>query len=79
MNRHSPAYGLSAVLVTLGDDFYFVRDHKSRVEAQSEMSDDGIGLVLILFQEVGDTRESDLVDVFVNLLSRHADTAVADG
>ena len=43
------------------------------------MSDDGIGVVLVLVEEVGNARECDLVDIFVNLLLGHADASVADG
>ena len=43
------------------------------------MADDVVGIVLVLLEEVGDAREGNLVDVFVNLLLGHADTVVADG
>ena len=43
------------------------------------MADDVVGVVFILLQEVVDTRESNLVDILVNLLLGHTDTAVRDG
>ena len=43
------------------------------------MADDGICIVLVLVEEVGCARECNLVDIFVNLLLGHTDTAVADG
>ena len=43
------------------------------------MADDVVGIVLVLLEEVGDTREGDLVDILVDLLLGHADTVVADG
>lgn len=42
------------------------------------MSDDGIGLVLIFLHEIGDTGERYLVDILVDLVGCHTDTAVAD-
>ena len=43
------------------------------------MADDVVGIVLVLLKEVGDARESDLVDILVDLLLGHADTMVTDG
>ena len=43
------------------------------------MTDDGIGLVLVLVEEVGDAREGYLIDVFVDFFGRHAQSVVADG
>ena len=43
------------------------------------MADDGVGGIFIFVQEVGNARESNLVDVFVNFLSGHSNTLVADG
>ena len=44
-----------------------------------EVSDDGIGAVLVFIEEVGNARESYLVDILVNFLGSHTDTTVADG
>ena len=43
------------------------------------MSDDGIGVLLVFVKEVGHSRESYLVDIFVYLLLGHSDAVVADG
>ena len=60
-----------------GEDLHLVRDHKRRVESQSEVADDR--LVLVLLHELLGTRECDLVDVLVYLLGRHAHAAVRHG
>ena len=74
----APAHGLAAVLIALRDDLHLVRHHERGIESEAEVSDDGVGLVLIFVEEVGHTREGDLIDVLVNLLSRHTQTAVTD-
>jgi len=51
----SPVHGLGTLLIALGDDLDLVRHHKAGVEAESEVSDDGIGLILVFRQEVSDT------------------------
>ena len=43
------------------------------------MADDVVGVVLVLLEEVADTREGDLVDILVDLFLSHADTMIADG
>ena len=43
------------------------------------MSNDGIGVLLVFVEEVGHSRESYLVDIFVYLLLGHSDAVVADG
>ena len=43
------------------------------------MSDDVVGIVLVLLEEVADTRESDLVDILVDFLLSHTDTVIANG
>ena len=75
----SPAHGLSAFLIGAGDDFHLLADHECRVEAQSEMADDGVGRLLVFIEEVGNAREGNLVDVLVDFLGCHADASVADG
>ena len=42
------------------------------------MSDDGIGRILVFVEEVGYTREGNLIDVLVNLLFGHTNASVAD-
>ncbi len=75
----SPVLGLRAVTIALGDDFHLVGHHEGGIEAQSEMSYDGVGLILVFGEEVGDAGESYLVDILVYLLSRHAYATVTDG
>ena len=53
-------------MVTFGHDFHFLAHHERRVEAQAEVSDDGIGIVFIFIQEVIGAGERDLVDVPVS-------------
>ena len=43
------------------------------------MTDNGIGVILVLVEEVVHTRESNLIDVFVNLFFCHTDSTIADG
>ena len=43
------------------------------------MTNDIVGVVLVLLKEVGNAREGNLIDIFVNLLLGHADTVVANG
>ena len=74
-----PANSLSTVAVRLGDDFNLFGNHKRRVETKTEMSDDGVGDVLVLVEEVACTRECNLVDVLVNFFGGHTYAVVADG
>ena len=67
------------VLPALGDDVDTFGYHEGAVESESEVSDDGSGIVLVFFQEVGGSAEGNLVDVAVNFFGGHTDTAVADG
>ncbi len=43
------------------------------------MSDYGISVVFILFQELLGTRKRDLVNILINVIGSHADTIVAHG
>ena len=43
------------------------------------MANDGVGVFLVFIQEIIHARESYLVDIFLYLLLRHANTPVADG
>ena len=74
-----PAHGLAALAPALGDDLDLLAHQEGGVESETEMADDGLGLVLVLVEEVGDAGEGNLVDVLVDLLGRHADAAVGDG
>ncbi len=74
-----PLHGLCALAVAERHDVHAVGHHKCRVEAQTKVADDGRSVVLVFLQEVVCAREGYLVDVFVDLLRRHADAPVADG
>ena len=75
----APLHGLGAFLVAACDDFDLLRHHERRVEAQSEVSDDLVGVVFVLVEEVGDARKGYLVDVLVDFFLGHSDASVADG
>ena len=74
-----PLHRLGTLLPRAGDDVHALRHHEGAVEAQPEVADDGIGVVLVLLQEVVGAREGNLVDILVNLLLGHAHAVVADG
>ena len=50
-----PANSLGTFLIALGDNLHFLRNHEGRVEAQSEVTDDGICRILVFVEEVGNT------------------------
>ncbi len=75
----SPMLSLSTILIRASDNLHLVAHHKTGVEAQSEVTDDSVGVVLIFIKEVCDTRESYLIDILIYLLSSHTQTMVADG
>ena len=75
----TPLHGLATLLIAERDYLYLFAHHERRIEAEAEVADDGISVVLKLLQKVGSTAERDLVDILVNLLGRHSDTAVAYG
>ena len=43
------------------------------------MTDDCVGVVLIFFKELLGSGECNLIDIFVNILSSHADTMIGNG
>ena len=63
------------------DDVHLLGHHESRVEAQSEVPDDGrFGfLALVLVEEFRCAREGNLVDVLVHLFLGHTNSSVANG
>ena len=73
----APVHALAAVAVGAGEDLDLVGHHERRVEAQSEVTYDG--LVLILGEELLRARECDLVYVAVDLLGIHSYASVGDG
>ena len=75
----APLHSLRTFLPALGDNLHLLRYHEAGVEAQTKMSDDVVGIVLVLLKEVRHTREGNLIDILVNLLLSHADTVVANG
>ena len=75
----APLYGLCTLFVAACDDVHLLAYHERRVETQTEMTDDCVGVILVFVEEIGYARERNLIDIFVNLLLGHTDTAVADG
>ena len=59
--------------------FHLLRHHKCRVETQTEVTDNGIGAILIFGKEFFSARESDLVDVFIYIFGIHAYTHITHG
>ena len=74
-----PFHCLCAFLIAACDNVYAAADHIGTVESQSEVSDDGVGVVLVLVQEVACSAEGNLVDVFLDFICCHAYTVVAHG
>ena len=72
---------LGAVLVGQGINVYFIRYHECRIEAQSKMTDDlvGIALVLIFLNEICCAGKCDLVDVLFHFVGGHAQTVILEG
>ena len=67
-----------SILVALGDDVYLLADHEGTVEAKSEVTNNSVGIVLVLVQEVIGARECNLVDVLLNLVGSHTNTTVGN-
>ena len=72
----APLHSLCAIFVAACDDVYLLAHHERRVEAEAEVSDDSIGVVLVLVEEVGNARECDLVDIFLYFISCHTKTII---
>ena len=60
---------------------YFIRYHECGIEAQSEMTDDlvGIALVLIFLNEIRSTGKCDLVDILFHFVGGHTQTVILEG
>ena len=61
------------------DDFHFFGYHEGRIESQTKVSDDGIGIIFIFFKEVVSAWKSYLIDIFVDLFGCKSDTPVGNG
>ena len=73
----APLNCLSVFLIRFGEDIHTVGDHEGGVETESEMTDDVSGVVAFVFgEEVLRAGEGDLVDIAIDLLGGHTDTAV---
>ena len=72
----SPFHSLAIIFVTLGDNVNTVAHHKARVETQTKVADNSICLILIFIKEVGNARESNLIDISVNFFLGHTNTVV---
>ncbi len=59
---------------------HFIRYHKRRIEAQSEMPDDLIlvGFVLILRNKIRSSGKCDLIDILLHFVRRHADAVISN-
>ncbi len=75
----APLHCLCAVFVALGDDFHLLAHHERAVETKSEVSDNGVGVVLVFVEKIVHAGEGYLVDIPVNLLLGHTDASVAYG
>ena len=62
-----------------GNDGHFLGNHKGRVEADAELTDDVDIVALVLGLEVERTRLGDGAQVLFQFVLRHADAVVADG
>ena len=69
---------LRVLFVGLREDLHFLAYHEGRIETETEMTDNGFRFVLILREELLGAGESDLVDVFIDLLSGHAYSVIRD-
>ena len=68
-----------SVLIALSNDVHLFADHKGAVESQSEVANNGIGIILVFVQKVVGTREGNLVDVLLYLIGSHTYTTVGNG
>ena len=74
-----PFHCLSTLLIRKGVNFHLFRHHKSRVETQAKMADNGISIVFKLIEKIFCTGKSDLIDIFFNFFGSHTNTVVAHG
>ena len=74
-----PVHSFGVVVITLAEDLNLVADHERTIESQTEVTDDSLGFVLILIDELFGAGECDLVDVLIHFLGSHAYAMIADG
>ena len=74
-----PVDSLGVLGVAEREDLHFLSHHKGGIEAETEVTDNRFRLVFVLIDELLRAGESYLVDVLIDLVRRHTDTAVADG
>ena len=62
-------------------DFYIFGHHKGGIETQAKLANDLVGIfgILEFLHKLSGSRESNLVDVFFDFLSSHAESSVGDG
>ena len=76
----APFCRLCTLLIGKGINLDCIGYHKSRIEPQTEMSDNLTAFVLGFSfkfgKEIGCTGECNLVDVFLDFICRHADTVI---
>ena len=73
-----PMHRLCSLFIRKRINVYLVRYHKCGIKAKAEVSDNLvlIRLVLILFKKVRRPGKSDLIDIFLHLVRRHADPVI---
>ena len=74
-----PTHGLGAFLIAKRVDSHLVGNHERRVETQTEVAYDIIGVVFVFGKKIFSAREGYLIDVFVDIVGSHAYAVVAHG
>ncbi len=72
-----PPYGLRTLFVRQRTDLHLLGYHKRRVKPEAEMTDYGIGVVLVFLKKLFCPRKCYLIDIFIYILSRHTYAVVA--
>ena len=80
--RADPLHGIAAAVGTAAY-LYAVADHKRRVKAETEVTDDTVGralaFALILLDKLHCARQCDVADVLLDLIGIHTDTVIRYG
>ena len=76
-----PVDSLCAFFIRKRINGNLVSNHKRRIKAKTEMSDNlvFVRLVLIFFQKIRSPGKSNLIDIFFDFLSCHAKAVVCNG